>query len=55
MRFLIDADLPRDTATLLASHGHIGIDVRDIGMRRAEDSEIAAYAMQNKLCLVTGD
>jgi predicted nuclease of predicted toxin-antitoxin system len=55
MRFLIDADLPRDTATLISSFGHVGIDARDIGMRHAEDPEIAAYAMQNRLCLLTGD
>lgn len=55
MRFLIDADLPRDVAALLASHGHVGIDVRDAGMRRAKDPEIAAYAIQNGLCIVTGD
>jgi hypothetical protein len=55
MRFLIDADLPRDTAALLASYGHVGIDVRDIGMRDAKDPRIAAYAKQNALCIVTGD
>src|SRR5437016_5368628 len=55
MRFLIDADLPRDTATLLASYGHVAIDVRDIGMRSAEDPEIASYARQNGLCILTGD
>lgn len=55
MRFLIDADLPRDTAAFVASYGHVGIDVRDVGMRHAEDSEIAAYAIQNGLCIVTVD
>ncbi|HEY1921418.1 MAG TPA: DUF5615 family PIN-like protein [Tepidisphaeraceae bacterium] len=55
MRFLIDADLPRETAALVASYGHVGIDIRDIGMRRAKDAEIAAYALQNGLCIVTGD
>jgi len=55
MRFLIDADLPRDTAALLVSYGHVAIDVRDIGMRRAEDPEIANYAKQNGLCILTGD
>jgi len=55
MRFVIDADLPRDVVARLASYGHVGIDVRDIGMRRAEDPEIAAYALKNGLCLLTGD
>ena len=55
MRFLIDADLPRATSALLASFNHHPIDVRDIGMRHADDSEIAAHARQNNLCLLTGD
>ncbi|HEX4793452.1 MAG TPA: DUF5615 family PIN-like protein [Humisphaera sp.] len=55
MRFLIDADLPRDTAILLASFGHVAFDVRDVGMRHAQDPEIAAYALQNQLCILTGD
>jgi predicted nuclease of predicted toxin-antitoxin system len=55
MRFLIDADLPRDTAALLASYGHVGIDVRDIGMRQSKDSEIAEYALRQGLCILTGD
>jgi hypothetical protein len=55
MRFLVDADLPRDSNALLASYGHVGIDVRDIGMRKARDHEIAAYALQNSLCIATGD
>ena len=53
MRFLIDADLPRDVVAILASYGHVAIDVRDIGMRSADDSEIAAYALQNGLCIIT--
>jgi predicted nuclease of predicted toxin-antitoxin system len=55
MRFLIDADLPRETGALFASYGHVGIDVRDTGMRHAKDPEIAVYAVQNGLCIVTGD
>jgi predicted nuclease of predicted toxin-antitoxin system len=55
MRFLIDADLPRDTAALLASYGHVGIDVRDIGLGRAVDPDIAAHARTGGLCIVTAD
>jgi predicted nuclease of predicted toxin-antitoxin system len=55
MRFLIDADLPRDTSALLASYGHVGIDVRDIGMRHAKDPGVASYASQNGLCIATAD
>jgi predicted nuclease of predicted toxin-antitoxin system len=31
------------------------MDVRDIGLRAATDSRIAAYAKSKGLCLVTGD
>ncbi len=55
MRFLIDEDLPRSTANLLREHGHEAIDVRDIGLRGASDGEIAAYAQQKGLCLLSGD
>jgi predicted nuclease of predicted toxin-antitoxin system len=55
MRFLVDADMPRATATLLSGYGHVATDVRDIGMGRAKDPEIARYAKDNRLCLVTGD
>src|SRR3954463_5500072 len=55
MRFLIDADLPRDASALLASFQHDPIDVRDIGMRYSEDSDIALFAQQQKLCILSGD
>jgi predicted nuclease of predicted toxin-antitoxin system len=55
MHFLIDADLPRDTLGLIASYGHVGTDVRDIGMRHADDSQIAAHALQGGLCILSGD
>ncbi len=46
-RFLIDACLPRDFIALLASYGHTPIDVRDVGMHRADDPAIAAHARAN--------
>jgi len=55
MRFLIDADLPRPTAELLRSHGHQALDVRDLGLGAAADDEIAAYAKDHGLCLISGD
>ena len=44
MRFLIDEDLPRATSELLRNYGHEAIDVRDIILKGAKDSEIASYA-----------
>ena len=55
MRFLIDADLPRSTKTLLEKFGHEAIDVRDIGLGGAKDPVIARYAQDRQLCLLTGD
>ena len=55
MRFLIDADLPRGTTALLTSYGYVAVDARDVGLRHAEDSQIASYAKANDLCILTGD
>jgi predicted nuclease of predicted toxin-antitoxin system len=55
MRFLIDADLPRSVAGLLQRYGHETTDVRDIGLRDANDPTIAQYAQQHRLGLRTGD
>lgn len=55
MQFLIDADLPRSVAPLVSSFGHEAVDVRDIGMRMADDPTIAEYARSKNLCLITGD
>jgi predicted nuclease of predicted toxin-antitoxin system len=55
MRFLIDADLPRSVNGVIRNRGHEPIDVRDVGLRDAKDSEIARYAQAKGLCLITGD
>ena len=55
MRFLIDEDLPRSTGDLLKRYGHDAVDLRDIGLKGSKDSEIAAYAQKEALCLLTGD
>jgi len=55
VRFLIDACLPRDFAAVINSYGHVAVDVRDIGMRRADDPDIAAHAKRNQLCLLSED
>ena len=55
VRFLIDADLPRSTKTLVEKFGHEALDVRDIGMGSAKDPVIASYAKNHQACLLTGD
>jgi Domain of unknown function (DUF5615) len=55
MRFLIDANMPRSAAELLKYYKHEAVDVRDIGMGATADSDIAIYAQQNGLAIVTRD
>lgn len=55
MRFLLDADLPRSLVPLLARFGHEGLDVRDLGMGVSSDPDIAKYARDHQLCLISGD
>jgi predicted nuclease of predicted toxin-antitoxin system len=40
---------------LLVTHGHVAVKVREIGMGQADDADIAAYARQERLCLLTED
>jgi len=40
---------------MLIANGHDALDVRDIGMVKAPDAEIAARAMKDRLCLLTED
>jgi predicted nuclease of predicted toxin-antitoxin system len=55
MKFIVDADLPRRTSTLLEGYEHEAIDVRDIGLRAADDETIAEYAQRQVLGIVTCD
>ena len=55
MKFLVDEDLPRSTATVLQEIGYEAVDVRDVGLRGASDEQIAGYAKANNLCLITAD
>jgi predicted nuclease of predicted toxin-antitoxin system len=55
VRFLIDADLPRSATDVVKRHNHEAVDVRDVGLRKASDEEIARYARSERLCLITGD
>lgn len=55
MRFLIDANLPRSTATSLVRLGHEAVDVRDIGLGAARDEIIAKHAREYGFALITRD
>jgi predicted nuclease of predicted toxin-antitoxin system len=55
MRFLLDANMPRSAAGAVQRLGHEAVDVRDIGLGGAEDQQVAAYAKQHNLALITRD
>lgn len=55
MRFLVDANMPRSSVTLIRKHGHSAEDIRDIGLGDAPDARIAAHAQSTSACLVTRD
>jgi predicted nuclease of predicted toxin-antitoxin system len=55
LRFIVDADLPRSTASLLTTLGVPAIDVRDIGLAQADDVVIAAHAIQQGLAILSAD
>ena len=55
MRFLVDEDLPISTGDLLRRYGHEAIDVRGIGLRGVSDADIASYAQNHGLCLLSAD
>lgn len=55
MKFLIDADLPRSTTKTIKELGFYTIDVRDVGLRYAEDEKILDYATKNNLIIITKD
>ncbi len=55
LRFLLDASLPRASRDLIRSLGHDAIDVRDVHLGSAPDTDVAAYAQANRLCLITRD
>lgn len=55
MRFLLDANMPRSAAGAVQRLGHEAVDVRDVGLGGADDAQIAVYAKEHKLALVTRD
>ena len=55
MRFLIDASVPRSAGDLVRRYGYESLDVRDILPGGTLDQDIARYAQQSGLALVTRD
>jgi len=54
-KFVIDEDVARSTAKILADAGHEIIDVRDKGLRGAEDAKIFHFAQSKKAILLSAD
>jgi predicted nuclease of predicted toxin-antitoxin system len=52
---LLDQGLPRSTASLLVEAGYSAVHAAEIGLSRASDSEILAYARRQDLIIVTLD
>lgn len=55
LRFLIDEDLPHTLTDVFAKAGYKALHVRDVGLRGVPDEQIADYAREQRLCLVSAD
>ena len=55
IRFLIDEDMPRSTAKVLKRAGFECFDVRDIGLKGAEDDVVYAWAQKENCIILTED
>jgi predicted nuclease of predicted toxin-antitoxin system len=54
-KFVIDEDMPRSTGTILKEHGYDVKDIRDYGLRGAEDEEVYGFAQREGAVVLTGD
>jgi len=54
-KFVIDEDISRSTGEILKQNGYIVKDIRDFGLRGAEDEEIYKFAQKEKAVILTGD
>jgi predicted nuclease of predicted toxin-antitoxin system len=54
-RFVVDENMPRTTAPVLRSAGYDAVDVRDVGLRGADDADIFAFAQSSTSILITAD
>ena len=55
IKFIIDEDIPRSTGKVLKEQGYDVRDIRDYGLRGAEDDKIYEFAQKEKAILITGD
>lgn len=55
LKFVIDEDMPRSTGKILKEQGYGVKDIRDYGLRGADDQEIYQFAQREQAILITGD
>lgn len=53
--FVLDEDMPRSTGRMLSEIGHQVKDIRDYGLRGADDDRIFQFAQDNQAVLLTAD
>ncbi len=54
-KFVIDEDMPRSTGIILRKHGYEVKDIRDYGLRGAEDEKVYEFAQREEAVILTGD
>ena len=55
LKLVIDEDMPRSTGKVLKDRGYEVKDIRDYGLRGANDGEVYQFAHKNQAVLITGD
>ena len=55
MNFLVDENMPRPLAPMIAASGHTARDVRGIGLKGRPDEEVFAEAARTDAVVVTRD
>jgi predicted nuclease of predicted toxin-antitoxin system len=53
--FVIDEDMPRSVSKALKERGYAVKDIRDYGLRGADDEKVYQFAQNNQSALITGD
>jgi predicted nuclease of predicted toxin-antitoxin system len=54
-KFVIDEDMPRSTGIILRKHRYEVKDIRDYGLRGAEDEKVYEFAQREEAVILTGD
>ena len=55
MRFLLDQNLSPLLVELLGGSGHDVVHVRDLGLHKADDSELVTHAVADERIIISAD